>query len=146
MQLSVDMKSSSYIGMFVILTVVMTAISCSLTLINYGVNKTEFEKVLAANLPAGTPKAQVDSFIEKYSREHFKQVEIHKDLYAFDNESMGLNDERIKDNRQRIKSISSVNIPETRSVGIDALYLHITFYYDENNNLLQYVLTESVHK
>lgn len=124
----------------------MFTANCSLVLSNNGVEVDELERVFAKELSIGVSKSKVDLFVDEYSRTHFKEVQIYGDLVEFGDWMSGPNDEKIKDVRDKIKSYTSMNIPNVDWTKYGSTYIHIAFYYDENDNLVRYTFYEGINK
>ncbi len=127
---------------FVFLTLMLTA-GCSLILSNYGVTTDELEKVFAKEIPSGTEKTQVDSFIERYSKTHFKDAEIYTKPVLYRSYSQP-NDEKIRDKKNLIESTTGLMIPSVGWNKVNSTYIHVTFYYDSQNRLIDYTMYEAV--
>ena len=134
-----------YCIVMVVLLALMFMTGCTLILSNYGVTTDKLESVFAKEIPPGTEKKQVDSFIELYSKKYLKDANIYDELTPYKMGYSEPNDEKIRDKKNLIKSTTALIIPQVGWSKVNSTYIHVTFYYDNEDRLVGYTMYKAVY-
>lgn len=98
----------------------------------------EVERLINSELPEGASKAQVEAFLDAQQIRYSNMVELQHSGGTISLE----NDKKLDGKRNRIKKYFVARIHDVRRWSFFKWDIYITFYFDEEDNFVEYIARE----